>query len=152
MEKSYREKVGTSYSIHTTVFRLATSTFNKFLFFFSVINYTFVHGLLMLPKDPLGPNGPTLDEMLRYQWTNVWLQRRTRKKNTMKIRFSWNTVCEIHLLRGRSLKGVKAEIRILNIILFIYLFRIVIFSCSNYIVLVYLPLIKVSFFPPIFLH
>lgn len=34
-----------------------------------IINFTFARGLLMLPKDPLGPNGPTLDEMLKFPLT-----------------------------------------------------------------------------------
>lgn len=34
-----------------------------------IINFTFARGLLMLPKDPLGPKGPTLDEMLRFPST-----------------------------------------------------------------------------------
>lgn len=31
-----------------------------------IINFTFARKLLMLPKDPLGPSGPTLDEMLKF--------------------------------------------------------------------------------------
>lgn len=34
-----------------------------------IINFTFARGLFMLPKDPLGPDGPTLDEMLKFPLT-----------------------------------------------------------------------------------